>query len=292
MHRRCGAGACAALARRLRGRSRLRAAASARRAGLYARAAGQGHRIRGHAGRTGAALRARPRPAGPMVDAVSLQAAQCAGRARARQQCGRAGGAGGAARRARERARAARRAVSPGRRRLHRHPPAAADRAGRRSTTPRSRRPSTCSPPSSTCPIRPTCSAASGARSRTLEAQADAQRFQLEATYLTLTSNLAGAAVQEASLRGQIAATQQIIKIERDVLGLLREQRKAGQIAELDVVAQEAALAQVEQTLPPLQKAAGAAARPAGGARRRLPERQDCWRNSSSPRCGCRATCR
>jgi NodT family efflux transporter outer membrane factor (OMF) lipoprotein len=89
----------------------------------------------------------------------------------------------------------------------------------------------------------------------TLEAQADAQRFQLEATYLTLTSNLAGAAVQEASLRGQIAATQQIIKIERGVLDLLREQRKAGQIAELDVAAQEAALAQVEQTLPPLQKA-------------------------------------
>jgi NodT family efflux transporter outer membrane factor (OMF) lipoprotein len=87
-----------------------------------------------------------------------------------------------------------------------------------------------------------------------LVAQEDAQRFALEATYLTLTSNLAGAAVQEASLRGQIAATLQIIKIERDVLGLLRQQRAAGQIAEADVVAQEAALAQVEQTLPPLQK--------------------------------------
>jgi len=87
-----------------------------------------------------------------------------------------------------------------------------------------------------------------------LEALADAQRFQLEATYLTLTSNLAGAAVQEASLRGQIVATQQIIKIERDFLDLLRQQRAAGQIAELDVAAQEAALAQVEQTLPPLQK--------------------------------------
>ena len=88
-----------------------------------------------------------------------------------------------------------------------------------------------------------------------LEALEDAQRFQLEATYLTLTSNLAGAAVQEASLRGQIAATEQIIKIERGFLDLLRQQRKAGQIAELDVAAQEAALAQTEQTLPPLQKA-------------------------------------
>jgi NodT family efflux transporter outer membrane factor (OMF) lipoprotein len=61
--------------------------------------------------------------------------------------------------------------------------------------------------------------------------------------------------VQEASLRGQIAATEQIIKIEREVLELLRRQRTAGQIAEADVVTQEAALAQVEQTLPPLQKA-------------------------------------
>ncbi len=90
-----------------------------------------------------------------------------------------------------------------------------------------------------------------------LAAQADAQRFQLEATYLTLTSNLAGAAVQEASLRGQIAATQTIIKIETDVLELLRKQFNLGQIAEADVVAQEAALAQVEQTLPPLQKQLG-----------------------------------
>ena len=87
-----------------------------------------------------------------------------------------------------------------------------------------------------------------------LEAQAEAQRFQLEATYLTLTSNIVLAAVQEASLRGQIAATEKIIKIARDVLDLLRRQRALGQIAEADVVAQEAALAQIEQTLPPLQR--------------------------------------
>jgi NodT family efflux transporter outer membrane factor (OMF) lipoprotein len=87
-----------------------------------------------------------------------------------------------------------------------------------------------------------------------LAAQADSQRFALEATYLTLTSNLAGAAVQEASLRGQIAATRSIIKIETDVLSLLQRQYRLGYIAEADVVAQQAALAQVEQTLPPLEK--------------------------------------
>jgi NodT family efflux transporter outer membrane factor (OMF) lipoprotein len=87
-----------------------------------------------------------------------------------------------------------------------------------------------------------------------LDAQAEVARFQLEATYLTLTSNIVLAAVQEASLRGQIAATQKIIGIERDLLGLLRQQQQLGQIADADVVAQEAALAQVEQTLPPLQR--------------------------------------
>jgi len=87
-----------------------------------------------------------------------------------------------------------------------------------------------------------------------LQALSDNQRFQLEATYLTLTSNIVVAAVQEASLRGQIDATQSLIKIGTDVLQLLRTQFNAGQISESDVVTQEAALAQIEQTLPPLQR--------------------------------------
>jgi len=87
-----------------------------------------------------------------------------------------------------------------------------------------------------------------------LEAQAEAQRFQVEATYLALTSNVVVAAVNEASLRGQIAATGDIIKVERDLLEILRRQHALGQIAEADVVAQEAALGQAEQTLPPLER--------------------------------------
>jgi NodT family efflux transporter outer membrane factor (OMF) lipoprotein len=96
-----------------------------------------------------------------------------------------------------------------------------------------------------------------GANFRTvesLEAQAENQRYQLEATHITLATNIVLAVVQEASLRGQIAATERIIKIARDVLDLLRRERSLGQIAEADVVAQEAALAQIEQTLPPLQR--------------------------------------
>ncbi len=87
-----------------------------------------------------------------------------------------------------------------------------------------------------------------------LKAQADAQRFQLEAAYLTLTSNVVAGAIEEAALRGQIAATKRIIEIQSQSLELLRRQYSLGQIAEADVVAQEAALAQTETTLPPLEK--------------------------------------
>lgn len=87
-----------------------------------------------------------------------------------------------------------------------------------------------------------------------LVAQSEQQRFQLEATYLTLTSNLVTAAITEASLRGQIEATEQIIAAETELLGVLKRQYAAGQVAGVDELAQEAALAQARAALPPLQK--------------------------------------
>lgn len=87
-----------------------------------------------------------------------------------------------------------------------------------------------------------------------LEAIAQQELFQLEAAHLALTSNVVAAAIQEASLRGQIAATQRIVKIERNLLEILKRQFNFGQAARADVLAQEAALAQAEQLLPPLEK--------------------------------------
>jgi len=87
-----------------------------------------------------------------------------------------------------------------------------------------------------------------------LAATAEFQQFQLEAAYLTLTSNVVAAAVQEASLRGQIAATEEIIKIQTGSLDILRKQFEFGQVAGADVAAVEATLAQAQATLPPLQK--------------------------------------
>ena len=85
-------------------------------------------------------------------------------------------------------------------------------------------------------------------------AQAHAQRFQLEATYLTLTSNLVNAAIEEASLRAQIDVTQQMIDVQTTVLNTLRRQQALGDVAEASVAAQVAVLEQTRQTLPPLKK--------------------------------------
>jgi NodT family efflux transporter outer membrane factor (OMF) lipoprotein len=96
-----------------------------------------------------------------------------------------------------------------------------------------------------------------GGQRRQIEANAalaEYQRFELEATYLTLTSNVVTAAIQEASLRGQIEATQDIIKAETDQLGVVRNQFEAGAANRADVLTQESEVATTQATLPPLQK--------------------------------------
>jgi NodT family efflux transporter outer membrane factor (OMF) lipoprotein len=96
-----------------------------------------------------------------------------------------------------------------------------------------------------------------GAKRRALEAsqaQADYQKFQVEATFLTLTANVVTTAIQEASLRGQIRATQDIIKGQTEQLEVLRGQFNLGGVSRSDVLAQEADLAATLATLPPLQK--------------------------------------
>jgi NodT family efflux transporter outer membrane factor (OMF) lipoprotein len=88
-------------------------------------------------------------------------------------------------------------------------------------------------------------------------AQVDNSRFQLEATYLTLSSNVVVTAVQEASLRGQIAATERLVTLQRQLTDIVRREKQLGTAGDLDVLAQESAEAQTAQTLPPLQKALG-----------------------------------
>jgi outer membrane protein TolC len=88
-----------------------------------------------------------------------------------------------------------------------------------------------------------------------LQALADVQRFQVEAAYLALTSNVVVAAITEASLRGQIEATNQLIAINGKMLDILKHRLDTGYGNASDVAVQAAALAQAKATLPPLRKA-------------------------------------
>jgi NodT family efflux transporter outer membrane factor (OMF) lipoprotein len=99
-----------------------------------------------------------------------------------------------------------------------------------------------------------------GVTRRTLEAAragVEGTRLQLEAAYVTLSSNVVVTAVQEASLRGQILATERLLQLQQQLTDTVRRQRVLGTASDLDVLAQESAQAQTAQTLPPLQKQLG-----------------------------------
>jgi NodT family efflux transporter outer membrane factor (OMF) lipoprotein len=96
-----------------------------------------------------------------------------------------------------------------------------------------------------------------GANARSVEslvAQEDQQRFNLEAARLTLASNVVLAAIQDASIRAQITATQLIVDNQRKTLAIYQRQAALGQTSNADLAAQVALLAQTEATLPPLEK--------------------------------------
>ncbi len=87
-----------------------------------------------------------------------------------------------------------------------------------------------------------------------LRSQVDFQRFQLEAAWLTISSNIVTTAVQEAALRAVIRATQEIISAQEKQLDVVEHQFQLGAVSRSDVLAQAAQLAQTRATLPPLEK--------------------------------------
>jgi len=88
-----------------------------------------------------------------------------------------------------------------------------------------------------------------------LRAGVDFQRLQVEATYLSLTANVATTAFREASLREQIRATREISEAQDSQLRLAEQQFKLGAISGSDLLGQRAQAAQTRATLPPLEKA-------------------------------------
>jgi len=86
-----------------------------------------------------------------------------------------------------------------------------------------------------------------------LDAASDNQRFQLEAAYLSLTGNVVTTAVQEASLRGQITATKQILEQEDRQIKLTQTQLDLGAITKSPLLALQTTREQTRATLPGLE---------------------------------------
>lgn len=86
------------------------------------------------------------------------------------------------------------------------------------------------------------------------KAQTEYARFQMEAAYLTLTSNVVATAVQQASLRAQVEATKGILDAQEQQLAVLQRQLELGAVAEADVLSQLTAVAQTRAQLPTLEK--------------------------------------
>ena len=87
-----------------------------------------------------------------------------------------------------------------------------------------------------------------------LDAQAENAAFLMAAAQVMIAANVAKAAIEEASLRAQIAATRMVIGLEAERLALLQLQFAKGAVSSIDLLSQETALAQARQRLPVLER--------------------------------------
>jgi NodT family efflux transporter outer membrane factor (OMF) lipoprotein len=87
-----------------------------------------------------------------------------------------------------------------------------------------------------------------------LEAQQQAVRYQMIATYNTLTANVVVTAIQEGAVQAQIDVTHRLIDIMTNIVQIVQYQFDKGYASGVDLSAQKSQLAQVAATLPPLLK--------------------------------------
>ena len=96
-----------------------------------------------------------------------------------------------------------------------------------------------------------------GGNRRELEgvrAAIDYQRFQVEATWLSLTSSVVATAIQEASLREQLKVTQEVVDNDTSSLKVIAAQVQLGALARGALLQQQTLIAQQQAQIPPLQK--------------------------------------
>ena len=87
-----------------------------------------------------------------------------------------------------------------------------------------------------------------------LRAEVDHQRFELQAARLMLAGNVVTTAIREASLREQIATTEEILALQARQLAIAERLEQLGGVARADLVAQQRELAQARAALPELRR--------------------------------------
>jgi NodT family efflux transporter outer membrane factor (OMF) lipoprotein len=86
------------------------------------------------------------------------------------------------------------------------------------------------------------------------QAQAEAARQQLQATYLTVSGQAVMQTLVIASLGAQVETLETILEQDRDNLRLVRTAFETGQVARIDVVSAESQIASDSALVPPLRQ--------------------------------------
>lgn len=87
-----------------------------------------------------------------------------------------------------------------------------------------------------------------------LQAQEDVQRATVLGTYLTLSGNIVNTIVAQAAYREQIKATEQIIGLQQEQIGITETQVRAGTVPYANVLSLQSQLTSSEALLPPLKQ--------------------------------------
>ena len=85
-------------------------------------------------------------------------------------------------------------------------------------------------------------------------AEAEAQRYEMEAARLTLISNVTTTAIQEALLREKLAVTEAVMASQQQQLEILEKQFRLGGVPLSAVLAQQSLLTQTQAGVPDLQQ--------------------------------------
>lgn len=88
----------------------------------------------------------------------------------------------------------------------------------------------------------------------TLAASTDYQRYQLEATHLTIASNVVLAVIQQAADTAQLDASQTILAEQQKILRIMERQHDLGMISATELAAQTSLVANTEATIPAQEK--------------------------------------